>query len=147
MWSRSGAQGVGRISVQSLRSVSTVSIKQQRHFQSEEKSLFGVLNILCGFRYHTASSFAHFIECTATQNLSIGLMPVAMFFPAYLSVFSHDFSVLRFCCFLCVASLHAYFCLLYNPFSLFLLLSFYCATMFRCQSALILIFMLLFITV
>lgn len=53
-----------------------------------------VLNIECGFKYHAVSSFAHFIECTATQDLNIGLMPVAVFFPVYLFLVSRDVS----CC-------------------------------------------------
>lgn len=110
---------MGSISVQSLRSVSAVSFLQQWCFETEEK-VYLVLNIQCGFKYHTVSSFANFIECSATQNLNIGFLPVAMFYPAYLLVVSQDFSVLLFCCFLCVASLHAYYYLLPNPFSLFL---------------------------
>lgn len=41
-----------------------------------------VLNVACWNKYHTVSSFAHFIECAATQNLNMGLMPAAVFFPS-----------------------------------------------------------------
>lgn len=99
-----------------------------------------VLNIERGFKYHAVSSFARFIESTATQKNKI-LINVA-----YLLQLSYDFSVLLFC-FFCVASRHSHYYLLPNPFSLFLLLSFDFATTFGCQSALISVFMLLFITV
>ena len=89
-----------------------------------------VLNIECGFKYHAVSSFAHVIECAATQNLNIGLMPLAMFSQLTYSGF---FMILVSCCsfiylFIWLASIHAYYYLLPNPFSLFLLLVFYFAT-------------------
>lgn len=69
-----------------------MSILQQLGLYTEEN----VLNIECEFKYHAASSFAHFIEFTAIQNINIGLMPLAMFSPAYLFQVIHDFSVLLF---------------------------------------------------
>lgn len=58
-----------------------------------------VLNIERGFKYHAVSSFARFIESTATQKNKI-LINVA-----YLLQLSHDFSVLLFCCFFYVLPL------------------------------------------
>lgn len=83
----------------------------------------------------------------------IGLMPVAVFPSLPISGFS------RFCrpavllfLFCCVTSLHAFYYLLPNPFSLFLFLSFYFDNVLGCNSALFFwkgggIFMLVFITV
>lgn len=67
----------------------------------------------------------------------IGLMPVAVFPSLPISGFS------RFCrpaallfLFCCVTSLHAFYYLLPNPFSLFLFLSFYFDNVLGCNSAL-----------
>lgn len=79
-----------------------------------KKTLFGVLEYWMWIKYHAVSSFAHFIECAAKEILDIGLMPVAMFFPAYLFLLSHGFTVLLLCfCY------RFYSYLLLNLFSLF----------------------------
>lgn len=90
------------------------------------------------------SSFAHFIECAAKQNVNIGLMPVALFSPVYLFQGFLFLMILVSCCSVVFLPRNYLF---HNPFSLFLPLSFYSAAMFRCQSAVILMCVLLFITV
>lgn len=117
-----------------------MSILQQLCLYTEEN----VLNIECEFKYHAVSSFAHFIECTAIQNINIGLMPLAMFSPAYLFQVIHDFSVLLFFSVLllyiyCLIPFHYSFC--FN----FSLLPYFAASLHL--YLFIFIFMLLFIAV
>ena len=115
------------------------------HFHTKEKSLFWVLNIEGRIEYPTVSSFAHFIEWTATQNLYIALMPVAMFCPSL--PFPGFMISVSFCSVVVVSALFM-LSIFYGliPFHYSFCFHFICA-MFVARCTYVIIFMLLFISV